>query len=93
MPPRGLRPEHLAALPDGGALPPGAALHGAGDAFTAATLAHLHRTGRLGREGVDGLDGGEIARLLSYAVEIAADTCTRAGAQPPYRSDGVPAPA
>jgi fructokinase len=31
------------------------------------------------------------ALVLSYAVEIAADTCTRAGAQPPYRRDGVPA--
>jgi len=66
---------------------------GAGDAFTAGVLAHLHHTGRLCREGVDSLGAGELARLLSYAVEIAADTCTRAGAQPPYRRGGVPAPA
>ncbi|MFE7838759.1 carbohydrate kinase [Streptomyces sp. NPDC057474] len=66
---------------------------GAGDAFTAGVLAHLHHTGRLSREGVDALSAGELARLLSYAVEIAADTCTRAGAQPPYRRDGVPTPA
>jgi fructokinase len=65
---------------------------GAGDAFTAGVLAHLHHTGRLSREGVDHLGTGELARLLSYAVEIAADTCTRAGAQPPYRYDGVPTP-
>ncbi|WP_327313181.1 carbohydrate kinase family protein [Streptomyces sp. NBC_01235] len=65
---------------------------GAGDAFTAGVLAHLHRTGRLSREGVDSLEAGELSRLLSYAVEIAADTCTRAGAQPPYRRDGVPSP-
>jgi fructokinase len=63
---------------------------GAGDAFTVGTLAPLHHTGRLSREGVDGLGPRELARLLSYAVEIAADTCTRAGAQPPYRSEGVP---
>lgn len=65
---------------------------GAGDAFTAGALARLHHTGRLSREGVDGLGAGELARLVSYAVEIAADTCTRAGAQPPYRRDGVPVP-
>lgn len=63
---------------------------GAGAAFTAGTLAHLHHTGRLSREGVDGLGAGGLARLLSYAVAIAADTCTRAGVQPPYRRDGVP---
>ncbi|MFF7547070.1 carbohydrate kinase [Streptomyces canus] len=65
---------------------------GAGDAFTAGVLAHLHHTGRLSREGVDHLAAGELARLLSYAVDIAADTCTRAGAQPPYRYDGAPTP-
>ncbi|MET7695083.1 hypothetical protein ABZT06_45530 [Streptomyces sp. NPDC005483] len=39
-----------------------------------------------------GLAAGELAQLLSYAVEIAADICTRAGAQPPYRRDGLPNP-
>ncbi|MFH8655199.1 hypothetical protein [Streptomyces afghaniensis] len=34
----------------------------------------------------------DLARLLSYAVEFAADTCTRADAQPPYRYDGVTTP-
>ncbi|MFG2025761.1 PfkB family carbohydrate kinase [Streptomyces sp. NPDC048825] len=65
---------------------------GARDAFTAGVLAHLHHTGRLRREDVDHLGGGELARLLSYAAEIAADTCTRTGAQPPYRYAGVPTP-
>ncbi|MDL5206425.1 PfkB family carbohydrate kinase [Streptomyces sp. ALI-76-A] len=65
---------------------------GAGDAFTAGVLAHLHHTGRLSREGVDHLGADKLARLLSYAVEIAADTCTRAGAQPPYRYHGVATP-
>ncbi|OQD56328.1 hypothetical protein BM536_008635 [Streptomyces phaeoluteigriseus] len=65
---------------------------GAGDAFTAGALAHPHHADRLNREGVDALGAGDLARLLSYAVEIAADTCTRAGAQPPYRDDGVPPP-
>jgi fructokinase len=66
---------------------------GAGDALTAGVLAHLHHSGRLSREGVDGLGAGGLARLLSYAVEIATDTCTRAGAQPPYRQDGMSASA
>ncbi|MFI5556260.1 PfkB family carbohydrate kinase [Streptomyces sp. NPDC051738] len=35
---------------------------------------------------------GDLTRLLSYAVEIAADTCTRAGAQPPYHHDDEPIP-
>ncbi|CAM5701022.1 carbohydrate kinase family protein [Streptomyces canus] len=65
---------------------------GAGDAFTAGVLAHLHHTGRLSREGIDHLAAGELARLLLYAVDIAADTCTRAGAQPPYHYDGAPTP-
>lgn len=63
---------------------------GAGDAFTAGALAHLHRTGRLGKDGVAELSAGEISGLLAYAVAVAADTCTRAGAQPPFRRDGVP---
>lgn len=65
---------------------------GAGDAFTAGVLAHLHHVGRLSREGVAALGVGDLARLLSYAVEIAADTCTRAGAQPPYHHDDEPIP-
>ncbi|WP_369033966.1 carbohydrate kinase family protein [Streptomyces adonidis] len=58
---------------------------GAGDAFTAGALAHLYRTGGLTREGVTNLGTAELGQLLAYAVEIASDTCTRAGAQPPYR--------
>ncbi|TQK50741.1 fructokinase [Streptomyces sp. SLBN-118] len=63
---------------------------GAGDAFTAGALAYLHRTSRLSRGGVAGLTAEELERLLAYAVEIAADTCTRAGAQPPYRRNSAP---
>ncbi|MFI8236677.1 carbohydrate kinase [Streptomyces sp. NPDC085866] len=65
---------------------------GAGDAFTAGVLAHLHRTGRLGREGVAELCPDELAGLLAYAVGVAADTCTRAGARPPFRRYGLPTP-
>jgi len=56
---------------------------GAGDAFMAATLAFLHRTGRLDAEAVRGLDADDLRALLDLAVRVAADTCTRAGAEPP----------
>lgn len=56
---------------------------GAGDAFTAATLAFLWRTGRLARAGVESLEVADLEALLAFAVRVAADTCTRSGAEPP----------
>ena len=56
---------------------------GAGDAFMSATLASLHGTGRLSRAGVASLDAADLERLLDLAVRVAADTCTRSGAEPP----------
>ena len=56
---------------------------GAGDSFMAATLAWLHAAGRLDRDGVGGLGAGDLAALVGFAVRAAADTCTRAGAEPP----------
>ena len=56
---------------------------GAGDAFMSATLASLHGTGRLSRAGVASLDAADLGRLLDVAVRVAADTCTRSGAEPP----------
>lgn len=56
---------------------------GAGDAFTSAVLAHLHRNGWLSREGIAALSHHELRALLTVANEIAADTCTRRGAEPP----------
>ncbi|TCC00691.1 carbohydrate kinase [Micromonospora zingiberis] len=53
---------------------------GAGDAFTAGMLAELSRAG------ADWSDE-DIAAALRYAVEVAAVTCTRAGADPPYRHE------
>ncbi len=58
---------------------------GAGDAFTAGTLAWLHHRGRLHRVDLTGLGSGELRELLGSAAAIAADTCTRAGAEPPVR--------
>ena len=56
---------------------------GAGDAFMAATLAHLWRAGRLHRPGVASLQAADLEALLTLAVRVAADTCTRSGAEPP----------
>ena len=56
---------------------------GAGDAFMSATLASLWRTGRLDRSGVASLDAADLEALLTFAVRVAADTCTRSGAEPP----------
>lgn len=58
---------------------------GAGDAFTSGALAHLHAVGALSREGVSGLSPPELVDLLTAANAVAADTCTRPGADPPRR--------
>jgi fructokinase len=58
---------------------------GAGDAFTSGALAHLHAIGALSREGVGRLSRPELLDLLTAANAVAADTCTRPGADPPRR--------
>ena len=64
---------------------------GAGDAFSAGVLAHLHDEGRLRRDALP-REQPELERLLRAAVLVAADTCTRPGADPPRRtSAGAPA--
>jgi fructokinase len=61
---------------------------GAGDAFSAGLLDWLHRHGRLGRpDGLGQWAQGELATALSFAGRVAAVTCTRAGADPPYRNE------
>ncbi|SDS49303.1 fructokinase [Nocardioides scoriae] len=61
---------------------------GAGDAFMAGTLAQLHDLGVL-TPGTQELpaDEASLTRLLAGAVEIAAITCERRGANPPRRSE------
>lgn len=60
---------------------------GAGDTFQAALLARLDETGRLERAALSGLTADEIADLLDFAVQAAAITCSRRGADLPYRRD------
>lgn len=61
---------------------------GAGDAFTAGMLAHLHGEGWMSRRRISSLSASELRGLLTAANEVAADTCTRPGADPPWRQPG-----
>jgi fructokinase len=60
---------------------------GAGDAFTSGALAHLHERHLLARDALCALDASDLTQLLEAACLVAADTCTRAGAEPPRRRD------
>ena len=60
---------------------------GAGDAFSAGLLAGLDGARRLTRNAVAGLLLSEITAVLSRAAVVAALTCTRAGADPPWLAD------
>jgi fructokinase len=57
---------------------------GAGDAFMGAFLAHWHSRA-LGRD--DLTRPGEVADAARFACQVAAITCSRAGADPPRRSE------
>ena len=58
---------------------------GAGDAFGAAVLAWLANHGRLSRD--LRLDREDLRAALEFACLIASVTCTRAGADPPWRTE------
>ena len=58
---------------------------GAGDAFTAGALAHLHDQGWHTRDHVTERSPHDLRALLTNANAVAADTCTRSGAEPPWR--------
>ena len=57
---------------------------GAGDSFMGALLAHWHDNG-LGRDDLGGID--ELTAAAEFACRVAAITCSRAGADPPRRSE------
>lgn len=60
---------------------------GAGDSFLAAFLVHIDETGRLSRDGLLRLTAAEIEAALGFAAGAAAITCTRSGADPPWRHE------
>jgi fructokinase len=59
---------------------------GAGDTFAAGLLDWLYRAGRLGGR-VAPLGATDLEAALRHAAQAAAITCSRAGADPPYRAE------
>jgi fructokinase len=64
---------------------------GAGDSFMAGLLASLHRAGRLNQRELRSLDLAGLDESLRYAQRVAAITCGRAGADPPWLYELDPA--
>jgi fructokinase len=60
---------------------------GAGDSFHAALLFALREQGCIERAALQATGAAELRRALSFACQCAAITCTRAGADPPRRSE------
>lgn len=60
---------------------------GAGDACTAGLLDWLARHDRLGPDKLPALSTEEVSAALSAALHVSALTCTRPGADPPWRAE------
>jgi fructokinase len=60
---------------------------GAGDSFQAALLFGLARLNRIERARLQAMEADELRKVLSFACQCAALTCTRTGADPPRRSE------
>jgi len=60
---------------------------GAGDSFSGALLDWLDRNERLRPGDLDRLTADEAREAVAFASKVAAITCSRAGANPPYRSE------
>jgi len=63
---------------------------GAGDAFMAGLLAALEEAGALTRSACAALSREALTTALVFAQRVAAATCARAGADPPWRSELTP---
>lgn len=60
---------------------------GAGDAFSGGLLDWLDRHDRLRPDVLARLSADEAAAAVDFAARVAAVTCSRSGADPPYRGD------
>jgi fructokinase len=60
---------------------------GAGDSFMGAILARLHEKGSLDRHAIRQLDRDALADVLAFSGMVAAITCSRPGADPPWREE------
>lgn len=78
--------------PDGAVELPGTPVEvadtvGAGDAFMSGLLCALDEAGDLSAERLAALPGDRLAAALAFAQQVAAETCRRVGADPPWRSE------
>ncbi len=60
---------------------------GAGDAFTAALLLSLCTQNLTSPDAVRSVSNHTLTSILTFAVRVGALTCTRAGAEPPWRDE------
>jgi fructokinase len=60
---------------------------GAGDTFNAGVLASLHEQGALSKQGLRDLDEAGVRAALELGAQAAAVTVSRAGANPPWRTE------
>ncbi len=60
---------------------------GAGDAFMSGTLSWLWRAGLWSRSALEQLSAESLEALLHFAARVAALTCTRPGADPPWQAE------
>lgn len=60
---------------------------GAGDSFCGAVLTGLWERGVAERVALDRLDDGDWRAIVAFAVRVAALTCSRPGADPPWRRE------
>ena len=60
---------------------------GAGDSFQAAVLSALAELKRIERSSLQTISADELRKALSFATQCAALTCSRAGADPPWRRE------
>lgn len=63
---------------------------GAGDTFQGSLLAALKEAGRIERPALEAISRDEFAAVLAFGTCCAAVTCSRAGANPPWKSEISP---
>lgn len=60
---------------------------GAGDTFTAGLLTYLHRNKKLTKKALAQIDEATLIEAAQFAMNAAAITCSRAGANPPWTKE------
>jgi len=60
---------------------------GAGDSFNAGVIANLSEAGLLAKSALKGISGHAMEAALQFGAKVAAVTVSRAGANPPWRSE------